>query len=330
MPSVVSLVMKFSLLVLGVLTSVHLHAAVIDNFTQATNDRFTNDASFIGAGYDWSGVGRTADGNWVTLLGDNYFIAANHFRPAVGEQVLFEGHPTGYTVTGGQRIGSTDLWIGYTTQTIDLSLKRYSITTSAATDLASTGLVGSTLFTSGNGTSTGGPFNHVVGQNQAESWISEGTNTFATPEMILAFVDGMGNPSNVGWDQIIMFQNSLGDNVNNYQTHESQLVNGDSGSPLFSTSGGDLILEGIAYAVSIDLPGNFIDTAGDFDNPLITTDDANPDKSELRNASYYTYTGAYTTEIDAYIATIPAGVPEPSICVLTSLSALALLRRKRS
>lgn len=326
--------MKFSLLALGILTSAHLQAAVIANFTQATNDRFTNDVSFIGAGYDWSGVGRTASGRWVSLLGDNYFIAANHYRPGIGTNILFEGHPTGYTVAGGQRIGSTDLWIGYTTQTIDLSLARYSITTSAATDLASTGLVGSTLFTSGNGPSTGGPFNHVVGQNQAESWISGGTNTFDTPEMEIAFEDVNENPINVGWDNIIMFQNEEGD-VNNYEFHESQLVGGDSGSPLFSTSGGDLVLQGLAWAVSAGddaLPGNFVDSAGLFDNPDpdIPEDDANPDKHELRNASYYTYTGSYTAEIDAYIATIPAGVPEPSICVLTSLSALALLRRKRS
>ena len=50
---------KFLTFVLLLLTSNFLSAQIIiDDFTDATNDRFTNDPTFIGAGRDFSGVGR--------------------------------------------------------------------------------------------------------------------------------------------------------------------------------------------------------------------------------------------------------------------------------
>ena len=77
---------------------------VVANYSSPVNDRFDNDPSFVGAGLDFSGVGRTTSGRWVTLIGDNYFVTAIHF-PATGNvQFLADNDPSGnifqYTVAG--------------------------------------------------------------------------------------------------------------------------------------------------------------------------------------------------------------------------------------
>src|SRR4051812_20267083 len=94
--------------------------------TAGMYDRFLNDPSFIGAGYNWSGVGRgvntvtnTDVGSWGTMISPSYFISANHFSPAaVGATALrfyytnstsggFEDH----TFTAIGAIAGSDLWL---------------------------------------------------------------------------------------------------------------------------------------------------------------------------------------------------------------------------
>ena len=59
---------------------------IIADFTDATNDRFTNSSSFIGADYDFSGV---ATGNrWATLISDNVIIGASHNRHRQRSHIL--------------------------------------------------------------------------------------------------------------------------------------------------------------------------------------------------------------------------------------------------
>ncbi len=88
------------------------------------HDRFYagDDRAFIGQIFDWSGVGKSSDGEWVTMVAPSYFLSAAHYAPDTDDEVTFyEGNSASaghvYTVAaGGQQIsinGSpTDLWLG--------------------------------------------------------------------------------------------------------------------------------------------------------------------------------------------------------------------------
>lgn len=301
-------------------------AIVTANYSAATNDRFADDPSFIGAAYDWSGVGRGSGGHWATLLGDNYFISAVHFHPSTGQTITFkDGNNTNdptfsYTVAGGFAVPGTDLWIGYTDVAMEPALARYDYTTTSAGSLAASGLDAVDLFMSGDQVAgaSGGVDDHVVGTNQGESWREEGTTAMAAPEITLNFSTA------AGFDQLVTFENLNVDTSNNFTFHESQLQSGDSGSPLFTGDGTDLTLQGIGWAVSAapnDIPGNFIDGPGPAGS--------SSDPFEDRNATYYSYIGSYESGLDATIAMVPPPIPEPSTGVLTLLGGLLILRRKR-
>jgi hypothetical protein len=294
------------------------------NYTSATNDRFANDPSFVGAGFDWSGVGRSSDGRWATLLGDNYFITADHFEPDVGTNVSFIAgnsltSPTfTYAVAGRIPIAGTDLVVSYFDHCVDSSIARYDYTTTAADSLADTGLAGETLFMSGDKVAgaAGSVADHIVGTNQAESWREDGSNTMQTPENTVLF------GSSANFDELITFETIPGDTSNTFEFYESQLQGGDSGSPLFSTSGTDLILQGLGYAIANDLPGNFIDTPGPAGSIF--------DPFEDRDATFYSYVGSYATDIDTAIASVPVcTIPEPTTLSFSLLASLPLLRHRR-
>ncbi len=113
----------------------------IAGYQDRLHDRFYTgaDKAFIGADFSWSGIGRLADPtgsgtNWkfATMISENYFITAQHFKPnraddpagTLPPNVRFyrTNDPQGefwespIAVSGsnytGLRIGSTDLWVG--------------------------------------------------------------------------------------------------------------------------------------------------------------------------------------------------------------------------
>lgn len=312
-------------------------AIVVANYSDATNLRFADDPSFIGSGFDLSGVGRLSqlspadsvnkfrEGTWATALGPNYFLSANHFAPDAGSEItFFAGNSTSssaftYQVGGGFRVGTTDLWIGYTIDEIDPSINRYGFASTPANALGDLGLGNETLYLSGDripgrpGTVT----DHVLATNQAESFYNEGSGQFESPDgsgVTVSFTPPAGFEN----DMIILFENLPGDDAAPL-FHESLLASGDSGSPLFRESGGTLTILGVGSLRLDDVPGNFIDTPGG--GPL--------DPLEERNASLYTYTGSYTSEIAAAIAQVPAPVPEPGSALVLALGLTLGLRRKR-
>ena len=88
------------------------------------HDRFYAEAdkAFVGQIFDWSGVGKTSDGEWVTMVSPSYFLSAAHSRRT---RVTWSRSTKGtvgstshvYTVAaGGQQIAAsglpTDLWLG--------------------------------------------------------------------------------------------------------------------------------------------------------------------------------------------------------------------------
>lgn len=96
-----------------------------DHALSRRHDRFYAgaDRAFIGEAYDWSGVGRSSNGAWVTMISPTHFVSANHYHPNAGDTVVFHegntlsGRAHAYTVDAfgfdttyaGQ---SSDLWLG--------------------------------------------------------------------------------------------------------------------------------------------------------------------------------------------------------------------------
>lgn len=292
---------------------------VVANYSSPVNDRFDNDPSFVGAGLDFSGVGRTTNGRWVTMIGDNYFVTAIHF-PATGNvQFLANNDPSStifqYTVAGSFNVPGTDIQIGYFNEAVDPSIARYTYNTNNANALADLGIAGATVYTSGDRVagSTGTILDHVVAENQAESWFEEGTNVIQVPGP-----GGVNNTfgSNADFDQIVMFENISTDDANNFENSESQLQSGDSGSPLFSNQGGTLRIEGIAWAV-VPPPG----FTGDFDTTA--------SGFEERPGTLYSYLGSYDAGIQTAISNVPVPIPEPSVPALGILGLLAGMAFRR-
>jgi len=91
---------------------------IVQNFDANKHHRFANNANFIGAPYNWSGVARASNGRWLTMISPTYFVTANHVYPANGNSVVFyeNNDPSGNTITctvlSTTRIGNTDIRIG--------------------------------------------------------------------------------------------------------------------------------------------------------------------------------------------------------------------------
>lgn len=283
-------------------------AISIQNFTPATNDRFADDPAFTAGAYDWSGVGRAADGKWVTMLSSNVFIGALHYHPGlpgsgVGTTVsFFPGNDPGATavsgtIAGAQQIGSTDLWIGYLASPLPGSIASYGLATIPLTDatFAASAVANQFAYLSGLSPTVGGygasPLtNQATGTNRIEGFQEALTLSGSTGDVLLLAENLTGDPGFV------------------MTSFETDVNGGDSGSPLMTVSGGNLVISGIAWASgTTDLdPG-----------PGTTT----------RNLAVYTYTGNYATAIQSYITA--HAVPEPSALALLAGSFLLIGRKRR-
>lgn len=283
----------------------------IQGHTAPENDRFAGDASFIGNGYDWSGVGRATTGtagkggHWATLVSENVFLSAYHYHPATGTSLYFypdnnpASSPVVRVISDGQRIGNTDLWIGHFEQAVPLTVSYVNRATSSLNSLtylfsavANENALVTGISPTGSGYGLDRRTSMAVGRNIIDAYEPDLTVGSTTAPALRTTFDQPGD--------------------SNLVIHEVQLRSGDSGGPLFIDDGGELQLVGINWAIGgIDImpgPGE-----------------------ELREASYYSYVGNYNTEIQNYINANPASVPapEPSGLLLLASGTLLLGKRKR-
>lgn len=216
--------------------AVSAQAVTIVGYDPALHDRFASgypttpvvnsSAGFVGAGYDFSGVGWSTGEpqKSITMISDQYFVYSGHYP--IGSSISFraaDGTILTYTVdtsfsfapTGEVSDALGDLRIGRLTTTVSPSIASYAIFDSSDYD----DFEGLSLLVYGHG-SGGSP---RVGTN-----ISEGL-------LDVEVAPGVFKKGLV-WDQ----DPTLG---------EALLESGDSGSPTFAIYNGQLVLLGTHYGV---------------------------------------------------------------------------------
>lgn len=275
-----------------------LNAIVIDGFATATNDRFANNGSFFATGLDLSGIGRSSDGRWGTLISSNVFVSANHLHPAIGSTLTFHasndqsGASSAVTVSSGQRIGSSDLWVGVLDTPLSGAFATYTFPTADITNLTefeSSAIAGKVGLMIGRSTTDWANQLHdvAVGANVLDFWADDSEAGGTTDDAVAAF-----------------YQFAATD-----VTFESLLQGGDSGAPLLTSLGGSsLQLTGINWWV------------GTATVSLIEY-----------NVSGFSYLGNYDAQLQSIITA--SAVPEPAAAVLLvalgATLAVAYRRRRR-
>ena len=205
---------------------------IVRDYASVRHERFYQGSGndFVGKRYDFSGVGLGSAGHWATLVSDNCFLSANHLHPAVGEKVTFwaanklTGARFTYAVTGGARIGTSDLWVGWFDTAVDVSIARYPIPLQPFLNR----YVGLELYNYG--------MRHRVGRNVLE--------------VITTYALGESTGLTAGYD----YDNN---DIPAVDGDETFLRAGDSGAPSFAVFNSRLALVGIHWSVTRNPDSSF-------------------------------------------------------------------------
>jgi len=240
-----------------------LRALQVTNYSSAVNDRFSSgfatnpvantDISFIGAGYDWTGVGwATTDGTkGFGFISPQHYLVATHYG---GAAAISLQRPDGTLVTGSQR-GVTNTGLGVPLAgTTDLSLGTLNSPLADPSLMARYGVLDLNASSTANSTSA-----YV---NRPVYLYGRGPNGSSSPRIGLTTIAGV-----------------VSGGTNQYFTTprtEVQLEGGDSGSPAFmvwtNVNGGkEITLAG--NNAGINETNNFLNFLGTFQvmNALNTT-----------------------------------------------------------
>ena len=292
------------------------HADLVVNQLQtARHERFANQPTqFIGSatiaggtGLNFSGIARGENGYWATMISPTHLISAAHAYASGTVVFHHDNDPNGSstlrTVTGGSRIGMTDIWVGTLNAPVDPQLVAiYSLAPAADyTD--------EVFYQVGRGPNFKTDDNTTgfrVGRNRV-------SGVYADVELDLAVTDSL----------VFFDDSAAGDFTNpkepslSFIDDETFLQGGDSGGPSFWISdAGEMLLIGT--------------------HSFITLRDSNEDSPfHDRRASGDAFLPAYRTEIlqAAGILQVVA-VPEasqllviPVLCAVIQVVALARRRR---
>lgn len=291
----------FILALLGLAPQIAFSQMVIRNYTDATNDRYNNNASFALSGFDLSGVGQASNGRWATLIGTNTIISANHFAPS-GTITFSSSNSTTDSFTrtinsaNNTRIAGTDLWVTSLTQAVPASTTIYSFDTTTLTANSTANIFGTNynVSTSLNGTDT-----YMTGRSPATN-PNNFDQAYGTNRIDTTIIQA--NPAGLGTGDYIQLNN---DTFFNVTTYEAGAVVGDSGAPLFVDNGsGGLTLYGVNSFVGQDGSGNTTST-------------------------FVSHTGRYETQLNNAITNFAAQIPEPSSALLCGLAGFSFLLHRR-
>lgn len=220
----------------------------IDDFVSAENDRFANNSSFVMDGYDLSGVGLSSDGRWATLVADDVVVSSNHFHPSTSgsETVTFYqtndpgGASATRTVVSGQRIDSSDIWMGVLDSPLPSEYAVYTFATediNDATEFTTSVYNGKNSFLFGKSGTFSGDQDMAVGRNVLDGWLND-TSAAGTTD------DAMTAKNDLEPDDV---------------AYEALLQPGDSGGPMFVdlNNDGSLTLVGSNWLVAdVSEPGD--------------------------------------------------------------------------
>ena len=221
----------------------------IDNYSAATNDRHANDASFIlndiitpehpsGIDFSLSGLGRSSDGRWGTLLSGNVFISANHHHPATNQTLKFyktndpNGESITRTVSGGQHIATSDLYVGKLDSAVPNGYISYAFANYTITNW--TDFISSPYYNV-----VGYMIGHSPGTYSSDTNVAVGTNLIDQ----YAYVSAGGTINH----SLAMIDHNPGHT--DHQHHETSFISGDSGGPLFVIENSALTIVGTNWYI---------------------------------------------------------------------------------
>jgi len=276
--AVVPALSRLTLFALFLLFPLTGSALLINNLDSEFNDwdrSSDRPASHIGKNFDFSGVGRSSDGWWATMISDRHFLSANHAHPGLGSTITFFQHnPDGTfsntvtrTVSSGQRIFTSDLWVGTLSSPVSPGIAIYDIYESLEDGTQLGGAPGSPADLRNNPEDVTDII-FMVGRSGLtnENSFRIGVNDFADDTRSNA----MTFPNGFVYD--INYDDPNGDRSS--PVDEAYVLSGDSGAPTFfapttnSMTMTELLITGIHSGnTSGQIPGNgadSIDTAPGF------------------------------------------------------------------
>lgn len=204
-----------------------VEALQVTNYSSTVNDRFSSgfatnpvantNASFVGAGYDWSGVGWSAtDGTkGFGFISPQHYLVATHYGGAANIRIqqsdgsLATGSQRGVTNTGFGLVplgAPTDLSLGtLNTPIVDPSqVARYAVLdlNASSTANSTTAYVNQAVYLYGRGPN--GSSSPRIGLTTISSVTSSGTNQyFATPRTEVQLeVGDSGSPAFMVWTNV--------------------------------------------------------------------------------------------------------------------------------
>jgi hypothetical protein len=269
---------------------------IIQGYTDATNNRFTNSPSFIAASFDLSGVGQTADAAWGTLISPNVVVSSTHF-PATGTISFYPNNdPTSIPVsrqvtTTTLQVGNSDVWLSKLDNPVDSTITFYPFATTILTGPSNAANSMNDPLLLGSAGIYAGLNAYVVGRSPATN---DNTRDQAVGRSVISsFAEDY--PIS-GLTDALIFP------VDNSHPFGATLVAGDSSAPFFVEINNQLVLLGV-------------NSFNDDDNNMVVT------------AGAAAYLGNHAPTIQNFINM--HAVPEPSSLLCSGLMLLGIAIRVR-
>lgn len=260
-PKFIQSVLVFGTLFLGTFSHADI---IVDSYSHATNDRFSNDPNFVAAGFNLSGVGQTSGGTWGTAISNNVVISANHFAPS-GTLFFYPGNdanvvPISRQIVSGQKVGATDIWLGVLDQPLPNNISYYPVANEFLTATPSTAMMLNIVDAGSYQPSNA----YLFGRSPFdENLIND--NRFSSNDQAVGRNRVTGYAENVPFsdtDNDVLIFNFDAPSAPNFVPNEALFQGGDSGGPTFANIAGQLVLLGTNAFILDDSSASGINYVG--------------------------------------------------------------------
>ncbi len=268
---------------------------VIQGYTDATNNRFTNSPSFIASNFNLSGIGLTAGAVWGTLVSPNVIVSATHYPPS-GAITFFPNNDPSSTavtrqVTGNtMQINNSDVWVAQLDTPVDSTITFFPFGTAQLTGPSNAMNGPNDPLLQGSAGIYAGLDGYVVGRSPGNN---DNTQDHAIGRNVISYF--AKDVPQSGLTDTLVFE------INNSHPFEATLAQYDSGAPFFVDINNQLVLLGV-NSIN-DIPNN------------------------VAGGVAYLGNQETATAIQSFINS--SAVPEPSAWIYTSLMLLGMTHRSR-